>query len=448
MDEKKLWSQIVKYMGKKVSRAHLLTYFQDSIVEKIEPTKLVIATTNPFSAETIRNRYSHYILEITKTFLPEIKELELVVRYIKKEEKADAKKVIKKEENKTFELVEGISSRLFNPEYRLDNFIVGDSNELAFAVGKNVAIHPGKKYNPVFIHGGVGLGKTHLLQAIGNAMGEKHHDRKIIYTTTEHFTNECLESIGKKNTERFRNKYRKIDMLIIDDIQFLEHKERTQEEFFNTFNVLFDNHKQIIISSDNLPQNIKGIADRLVSRFQSGMIVEINEPKEDTRFAILQKKAQEKGHIIGQDLLHYVAENFEGNIRDMVGVLTQIIARVELSEKNPSLELVENLVKLHSSKGGSYKRKNITPEKIIQKVSKHFGISRDLIKGKERKHEISDARHVAMYIIRKECNKPYEEIGDMFSGRNHASVIHALKKITEKMQSCKDYKKEIEGIIG
>jgi len=445
MKDSILWKKTIESLEKSISKAHLLTYFQDATIEEVKKDQVIIAVGNPFTLETIKTRYSEEILLIIQKEIQEIQSIEFIIRDIKKAEKDTTKNIIHTQKPQTVEVVEGITTKLLNEKYSLDSFIVGECNELAYAVGKAVIQEPGKKYNPVFIYGGVGLGKTHLLQSIGNEILKKNQKAKVVYTTTEGFMNDLIESIGKKLTERFRRKYRNIDVLIIDDIQFLENKEKTQEEFFYTFNTLYDHNKQIIISADKTPQEIKGITDRLVSRFQSGMIVEMSTPNAETKLAILQKKTQEQGYLIESEILKHIANNSIGSVRDVEGILKQVIARMDLTNKNPSIEMVNEILKTH--KAPITKKKKEDYNDVINNIAKDFNISVIDLLGDSRKKDLSFPRQIAMYVIRKKFKKPFEDIGVIFSNRNHSTVMHAVKKIEELVVNNKESKKQIEKFL-
>lgn len=450
IDTKQLWQHLIEHLEKHISRAHLLTYFQESKILCIKGDVLTLGVSNPFALETIRTRYNDMLLEVIKSYCPEITQIEFEITTIKKEDKVSLQDIVKAPKPQVIEMVKGISSKLLNGRYRLSNFVTGDHSELAFAVAKSVTRSPGVKYNPVFLYGGVGLGKTHLLQAIGNEMASNKSDIKVVYTTTEQFINDMIESIGSRRTDRFRKKYRQIDILLIDDIQFLKNKEKTQEEFFHTFNVLYDANKQIIVSADTNPRLLKGITDRLVSRFQSGMIVEITKPDRDTRMAILQQKAQEQSQLLDEDIIGYVADNCDGSVRDMEAVLGQIIARIELTNKVPTKTLIDGILGLQQVPKTPKKKQTVSianPESIIDQFARLYDQSYDDLIGGSRKKNLNLPRQLAMYVIKKKFDMPFEDIGNIFNKRNHATIMYACKKVSEILRVNRKLKAEVEEII-
>jgi chromosomal replication initiator protein len=450
IDTKQLWQHVIEYLEKNISRAHLLTYFQESKIQHIKGDVLTLGVSNPFALETIRTRYNDLLLEVVKSYCPEVVHIEFEITTIKKEDKVSLQDIVKAPKPQVIEMVKGISSKLLNGRYRLSNFVTGEHNELAFAVAKAVTRSPGIKYNPVFLYGGVGLGKTHLLQAIGNEMVSQQSDLKVVYTTTEQFINDMIESIGSRRTEKFRKKYRQIDVLLIDDIQFLKNKEKTQEEFFHTFNVLYDSNKQVIISADTNPRFLKGITDRLVSRFQSGMIVEITKPDRDTRMAILQQKSQEQSQLLDEEIIGYVAENCDGSIRDMEAVLSQIIARIELTNKVPTKTLIDGIMGLQQVPKTPKKKQTVSvanPESIIDTFARLYDVTYDDLIGASRKKSLNLPRQLAMYVIKKKFTLPYEDIGNIFNKRNHATIMYACKKVEDILQENRKLAAEVSEII-
>ncbi len=433
MDLQKLWHAVLEELEKKISRGHLLTYFTDTTLTEVENGKALVGSSNPFTLETLKTRYGSEVFAALKIVEPTIQQMDFVIvaKDIKNEK--DSQKHLSREKPHIVEAIEGVSTKLLNHRYRMDNFIVGPHNELAVAVAKKVISDPGSVYNPLFIYGGVGLGKTHLLQAIGNEILTKDPKKKVVYTTTEQFMNDLLEALQKTRGEVFRKKYRTIDLLIIDDIQFLFGREKTQEEFFHTFNTLHDHQKQIIISADRPPHELKGIMERLISRFQSGMIAEISEPDVDTRIAILQKKIQEQSLLIDNPLVEYIANNFEGSIREMEGILQQALAQLDLTGELPKDKALSKLI---PPKKEIQEITDIsTPQRIVENIAREFQVDPEEILGDSRKSNVSLARQIAMYIIRKSMNRSYEDIGYMFSQRNHATVLHAVKKIENLSQN-------------
>ena len=323
-------------------------------------------------------------------------------------------------------------SMRLNPRFTLDNFIVGASNRMAHAASLAVSNAPGKSYNPLFIYGGVGLGKTHLMQAIAHHVLEQNHGAKVKYTSSEKFTNELIFSIRNRSADKFRQKYRGIDVLLIDDIQFLAGKEASQEEFFHTFNVLYDHHKQIIVSSDRPPKEIAKLEERLVSRFNWGLVVDIQLPDFETRVAILEKKLEKDPSIrIEPEVIHFVAKNISTNIRELEGALVRIIAYSSIEGKPISLSLAKEILKDMVKE--IYKR--ITPGTILSRVGGYFNTTKEELKKKKRNKTLVLPRQIAMYLIREMTELSLPEIGSFFGAKHHTTVLYACRKIKQALNN-------------
>lgn len=329
-----------------------------------------------------------------------------------------------------------------NPRYVFETFIVGKTNELAHAAAQAVANRPGKAYNPLFIYGGVGLGKTHLLQAIGNELLIKNKIKNLIYVTCEKFTNDFLNSVRTGNAKDFKNRYRNVDLLMIDDVQFIAGKERTQEEFFHTFNELHQADKQIVLSSDRPPKAI-ALEDRLKSRFEWGMIADVAPPDLETRIAILEFKCNEKGYRMPRELLQIMASLVQNNIRELEGALNKIMAFHELKNLTPTEETVRGLLSTLETTG---MRQPKTPKQIIEVVSVYYGISLDEVLGASREKRLAFPRQVIMYLLREELKLSYPSIGSELGGRDHTTAMHAHTKISTELQNSFQLKQEIESI--
>ncbi|HLJ65785.1 MAG TPA: chromosomal replication initiator protein DnaA [Chloroflexota bacterium] len=318
----------------------------------------------------------------------------------------------------------------FNPRYTFADFIEGPSNRFAYNAALAAARSPGQTYNPLFIYGGVGLGKTHLLHAIGHAVKREFVDYRVVYATSERFINELIRAIREGSTEEFREHYRDVDVLLIDDIQFLGGKESTQEEFFHTFNALHDSGRQIVISSDNRPKALNPLEDRLRSRFEWGLIADIQPPELETRIAILRSKAEKQDLPVPPDVVQYLARRVPSNIRELEGSLNRIIAYASLNERQLSVDLAA--AALDSLSGP--RRAQVTPRSIIDCVAKHYGVSLDDLRGKSRDKSIVVPRQVAMYLVREETNASLEQIGQLLGGRDHTTVMHGWDKMTTAVQ--------------
>ncbi|MGI5920331.1 MAG: chromosomal replication initiator protein DnaA [Syntrophomonadaceae bacterium] len=334
---------------------------------------------------------------------------------------------------------DGIISPL-NPKYTFDTFVVGNSNRFAHAASFAVGESPSKAYNPLFIYGGVGLGKTHLMQAIGHHIGNKYPSYSIMYVSSEQFTNELISSIKDDNTSGFRNKYRNIDVLLIDDIQFLAGKERTQEEFFHTFNTLYESNKQLVISSDRPPRNIPTLEDRLRSRFEWGLITDIQPPDLETRIAILRKKAQTENINIPYDILDYIANYIESNIRELEGALIRVVAYATITKlplnMNTASEALKDILP-------PPRPKKITIEQIQKAVASYYNLELTELLSKKRNKQLVYPRQIAMYICRKLTDASFPQLGDQFGGRDHTTVMHATEKVEKDLQNDPELEKVI-----
>ncbi|MBN3039732.1 MAG: chromosomal replication initiator protein DnaA [Candidatus Omnitrophica bacterium] len=343
--------------------------------------------------------------------------------------------ILKRKTNKIFKTIqktfreEPSDSIRLNPRFSFDNFIVGSSNRMAHAASLAVANAPGKSYNPLFIYGGVGLGKTHVMQAIAQQSLVKNSELKVKYISSEKFTNELIFSIRNRNTDKFRQKYRDIDILLIDDIQFLAGKEAAQEEFFHTFNVLYDYHKQIVISCDRPPKEIPKLEERLVSRFNWGLVVDIQPPDFETRVAILLKKLEKDPIKIDIDVVHFIAKNITTNIRELEGALVRIIAYSLIEDKPITLTLAKDILKDMVKE--IYKA--ITPVGILEKVADYFSINKEELKKSKRSKNLVFPRQIAMYLIRELTDLSLPEIGGVFGAKHHTTILYAHKKIKDDL---------------
>lgn len=338
---------------------------------------------------------------------------------------------------------DSIDSNL-NPKYVFETFVIGNSNRFAYAAAQAVANNPAHAYNPLFLYGGVGLGKTHLMHAIGNRIKQNNPSMKVLYTSSEKFTNEIINSIQNKNTEAFRQKYRNIDCLIIDDIQFLKGKEQTQVEFFHTFNALKDANKQIIISSDRPPREIETLEDRLRSRFDQGLTADIQPPDLETRIAILRTKAASDNIELPNDVITLLATNIATNIREIEGAYTKIVAYTALMDMPITVETAQRVL---TDMGNDVKTKQITFEGIIKVVAEHYNIKEEELFNKKRTQNIAFPRQIAMYLCRELADLSYPRIGELFGGRDHTTVIHAYEKISKSKASNLTLQTEIQEIV-
>ena len=429
MDINNIWQKTLELLENEVTFITYQTWFLAMKPVKLTNDTFIFEVNDGFVKRTIDNKY----INLIQNALAQVTNRNIsVTTYIKGSEPAQ-----EEPEQKTDLNEHNIrNSNGLTPKYRFDNFVVGSSNKLAYSAAVAVSEMPGEAYNPLFLYGGVGLGKTHLMNAIGNEALDNTPNLNIAYISCENFMNELIESIRTKKGAEFRSKYRKLDFLLIDDIQFISEKTQTQEEFFHTFNELTMNNKQIVISSDRPPSEIEQLADRLESRFQQGLVVDIKLPDFETRTAILQAKAKSLNYDIPDDVIQYIAQNIKSNIRELEGVLNRVIFYSKIYPGNITIDMAENAVedilKMNKPK--------ITIEYIQEIVAAHYGVSTDDLKGKTRTKKLALARQVSMYLCRKMLDINYKEIGRKFGNKDHSTVISAYNKIENLADEDEDIK--------
>ncbi|MCD8231725.1 MAG: chromosomal replication initiator protein DnaA [Clostridiales bacterium] len=377
-----------------------------------------------------------------KVAIEEVTGREYEVEFILPEQ---AKKILSPRSRKLPTTEEAEKSNL-NPYYTFDSFVVGNNNRFAHSASLAVAESPGEVYNPLFIYGGVGLGKTHLMHSIAHFILDHQPNLKVLYVSSETFTNELIEAIRNGNNTamtKFREKYRNIDVLLIDDVQFIIGKESTQEEFFHTFNELHVAKKQIIISSDRPPKEMETLEERIRSRFEWGLLADIGSPDYETRMAILRKKEELDGFSLSDNILNYIAINIKSNIRELEGALNKLIAYSNLVQKDITLDIaIKELQNIISPD----KPREITPQLIVEVVSEHFGITVDQIMSKSRSSDIAKPRQIAMYLCKNMTDLPLDSIGQLLGGRDHSTVIHGIKKVTDEISSDSAFKQTVETV--
>jgi chromosomal replication initiator protein len=340
----------------------------------------------------------------------------------------------------------GPSGTRLNPNYNFDTFVVGSGNRFAHAASLAVADLPARAYNPLFLYGGVGLGKTHLMQAIGHYIVNRNSDLTVTYMSSEEFTNQLIDAIRNKSTMAFRNRYRKVDVLLIDDIHFIAGKESTQEELFHTFNALYDAHKQVVLSSDRPPKEIPTLEERLVSRFEWGLVTDIQPPDMETKVAILQKRAEREGFTVGSEVAQYIASLVTSNIRELEGALIKVRAYALLAEEEITLRLVEDVLR---DLVGRVKAKQITPDLVQKVVADYYDVRIAELKGRNRQRTIAFPRQVAMYLCKELIpTMSLAEIGESFGGKDHATVIYACKKIKQQAQTDAAFRELLRNLAG
>lgn len=461
MDEKqRIWNAVLGEIELNISKPQFNTWIKNTYPIHLDDKEIVVSVSSTFTKDWLLNKFNSDILKS----IQKITGKALFVRYVvqgvvKKNESShldnsnnhnesnsiksviDLKnKVINNTPQNTYSynfnqnqniiIPNKNSNALIRSNYTFDNFIVGPSNELAYAAAKSVAQNPGTLYNPLFIYGGVGLGKTHLIQSIANNVMAQ--SKSVLYVTSDEFISDLMKSIGGKTMDSFKRRYRVVDLLIIDDIQFIQGKEGTQQEVFNTFNELYGHNKQIIFTSDRPPSAIQQLSDRLKSRFEGGMIVDVTTPEFETRVAILKNKCVQKNFNIDDSILHVIADKVRSNVRELEGALNKIIARVQLLNIEITPDLVDKLIE------GSrvHTQRSISEQSIIDTVCEHFTIRKEDIISKNRKKSISYARQIIMFLLREELKLSFPNIGHSLGGRDHSTVMHAYNKVS------KDFKKD------
>ncbi|PKR83492.1 chromosomal replication initiator protein DnaA [Heyndrickxia camelliae] len=436
-----LWNKALSIIEKKISKPSFETWLKSTKAHSLKGDTFIVSVPNDFARDWLEGRYVPLISGV----LYDITGEELFVKFIipQNQEDQDFQIPVSKQKKLISEEPVESNQNMLNPKYTFDTFVIGSGNRFAHAASLAVAEAPAKAYNPFFIYGGVGLGKTHLMHAIGHYVIEHNPTAKVVYLSSEKFTNEFINSIRDNKAEYFRNKYRNVDILLIDDIQFLAGKESTQEEFFHTFNALHEESKQIVISSDRPPKEIPTLEDRLRSRFEWGLITDITPPDLETRIAILRKKAKADGLDIPNEVMLYIANQIDSNIRELEGALIRVVAYSSLINKDINADLAAEALKdiIPSSKP-----KVITILDIQKKVGEEYNVKLEDFKAKKRTQSVAFPRQIAMYLARELTDFSLPKIGEEFGGRDHTTVIHAHEKIAKMIQTDGQLQKKIDEI--
>lgn len=446
-----VWKMTKEHLKLMLGNRVFLSLFNDVYIENIGNGIVQFSCDSEFKKEKILRDYKASLRQALRKVTGANYEIEINVQ--RKIEEKGGYEYHDPTENKTMDLFseskkeqETLEKKTaeahLNPKYLFSNFVVGKSNELAEAVAEAVVKDLGNAYNPVFFYGNSGLGKTHLMQAIGNEVLKNDPTKKVVYIPIEQFLNEMVDSIKTKRNEDFRNKYRTVDLLIIDDVQFVEEFPRTQEELFHTFNALYQTNKQIVLASDRSPQEIKNITDRLRTRFMGGMVADIQPPDYETRLAILKQNLEEKDAKIPEEYLELIAKNIESDIRQLEGALTKVVSLYKLGLK-PTEEDIAKMLQIDLDS----KRKKITPAKVISAVSEVFDVKPSEIKGNRRTAYVAQCRQVVMYILRKELELPLERVAREVNRKDHTTVIHAYEKIEKKEQEDAIFREKLDSCL-
>lgn len=430
-DLNEIWDSVLRQMAEEISAVSFETWIKSAEPIEIRGNELVLSVGNSLNKQMLMTKFRSMIescieLETGRTF-----EINVVVN-----ENAAAKT------EGEFSLEDTASS--LNPRYSFENFVVGGNNNLAYAAALGVAESPGRKYNPLFLYGGSGLGKTHLLQAIGNKFHQLHPERKVLYTTSEKFTYELVTAIREKSNQEFRRKYRTVDLLLVDDVQFLATKEVTQEEFFHTFNAIYDAGNQIVLTSDRLPSETPHLTDRIKGRFSMGLLADVQPPDYETRLAILRAKIEEEYFTFDEEIIEYVANNIRSNVRDLEGAVKRILAYAGIERTNTiSIELAQKALKEIIS---TLPKRNITISVIIDEVEKYYHLPQGSLITKKRSNDVAYPRHIAMYLAREVLNESYPRIGEEFN-RDHSTVMNAVKKVKANLSGDRELAEKLEDLV-
>ncbi|RJQ48970.1 MAG: chromosomal replication initiator protein DnaA [Nitrospiraceae bacterium] len=439
MNIEEAWTKTIEAIGSKVGSQTFDLWFKPLKFVELQDQQIILEVPNRFFKEWIEDHYPGLISETVEKFIK--KEVSVKFKVYEKKEDPALRKIETRQENRRAKLANrGI---FLNPKFTFETFVVGASNQFAHAAARAVAESPGKAYNPLFIFGGVGLGKTHLMNAIGNKIVDKQPGVKMMYAPAEQFTNEFVYSMRNDRMDEFKTKYRNLDVLIIDDIQFIAGKSGTQEEMFHTFNALYDSHKQIVFSSDRPPKDISPITERLRSRFGMGLIADIQTPDVETKMAILGKKSEMEGITLPEDVCFFLANRVKSNIRDLEACMIRLGAHSSLTGKTISVEMTKDVLKdlLHDEE------RALTVEYVLKNVCEYFGLKLQDIRAKKRTRDIAFPRQVAMYLSKMLTDSSLSEIGKNFGGKDHSTVIHACKLIEERRKKDEEFDKKIDYLI-
>lgn len=439
IDKDELLNKLKELLEDEVSKISFETWIKPLGIREIEKDNIVFTTVSEYQKDFIENKFNSLIFNTLRYITN--KDWTFSVIDLSKETEENNNIITDKKTNVPEAELESNHSTL-NPKYTFETFVVGNNNRFAHAAALAVGNEPGKSYNPLFLYGGVGLGKTHLMHAIGNRIVEDNTASNVLYVTSEKFTNQLINAIKDNKTEIFRNKYRNIDVLLIDDIQFIAGKDRVQEEFFHTFNTLRENGKQIIISSDKPPRDIEFLEDRLKSRFEWGLLADISCPDYETRLAILRKKAQDENIIIDDSILSDIATKIDSNIRELEGVFNKIVARASLTHSPITIELAENIINEFKYES----EKVISSDFIKETVSKYFSIDKEELAGSKRSNDIAFPRQIAMYLCREIAGMSFPQIGVEFGNRDHSTVMHGYNKIAKEIKDKNSTKLIVESV--
>jgi len=447
MDTQELWRATLGELELTLSKANFTTWFKNTFIASYEGGRTVIAVPNTFTKAWLEKKYHDAIMRALRnvtsnavreiTYRVEVHNTtpvsNLLDRLETQQERVEERPTATVTMNMAAaaQVESAISDVGLNPRYTFDHFVVGKANELAHAASMAVAAKPGEAYNPLFIYGGSGLGKTHLLQAIGHHVGKTNPNAKVLYVTCERFTNEFITAVRSGRGMDFKNTYRNVDVLMIDDIQFMTGKEGTQEEFFNTFNELHQRNKQIVVTADRMPKDIQGLETRLLTRFDWGMTVDVSHPDFETRVAILEAKSRDKFPKLESEILRLIAGSVQSSVRELEGALNKILAYHQFKNITPNPDSVQHLLQ---SFVPNVTKRNITPRRLIEIVVAYFDLSMEEMVGKSREQRLAFPRQIAMFLLREEAKCSFPAIGTHLGGRDHTTAMHACSKINDLLK--------------
>lgn len=440
-DPRELWEHILTQVELSVSPANFKTWFGSSHIVKIEEGIIHVGVPSPFFRDWYLKHFNTLLLKIVRSVSYEFRNIEYVI--VKDERRKPAREMKNDHQTVSMPLDDFYINKSdnLNPRYTFDTFVIGSFNELAYTAAQAALKRPGIMYNPLFIYGDTGRGKTHLIQSIGNQFKKFYPARKVFYLTSEKFCVEYSDSLQAGTPNRFKDKYRQYDLLIMDDVQFLAKKEKYQEELFHLFNTLHDNNKQIIFSSDRAPAAIPDIAERLRSRFGSGMAVDIGEPDTESRIAIVRRKAASHGVTLADEVAEYIAVSVPGSIRELEGVVNSVVCHTQVKGTPPDIAEIRQ-----SLRSFARPSKTVSVKHIVSKVAEFYGIGEDSIYEKTRRREVVRPRQVIMYILREDFSISYPTIGSKLGGRDHTTVIHSCEKVKREIIDNADLAREIQDI--
>lgn len=428
-DINNLWQSVLNEIQLEVSKSNFIMWFKETSLGKIDDGVVYLHVPSPFYQEWLQKKFHNNILRVLRRYNEQVRALEYVISDKKDKKKTEIKQSPQINASLPLQDLYINKNDNLNPKYTFENFVIGPFNELAHAASQAVIQRPGQAYNPFFIYGDTGRGKTHLIQAIGNFIKEAYPEKKVYYMTSEKFGTECLIALQTGKTQDFKERYRKYDVIIMDDIQFFSSKEKFQEELFHLFNTLLEQNKQFVFSSDKHPNQIPGLEDRLRSRFGAGMLIDIPSPDLESRLAIIRAKSLIQNLILDNEIIEYIAESLDGNIRELEGVMNTVAIQSQMKGKL-SINDIKTILKDNSKP-----KKNISVKDVIKTVANYYNISEDSIYDKTRKKEVVKPRQVIMFLLREDFNISYPSIGEKMGGRDHTTVIHSCEKVKDELKT-------------